>query len=73
MDIIGHALRKLGEIRRIRHHPTQYHVVPIGIDKQQTKFLGQFDDQCTERQKTAALVYEGTVEMLLRHLCEIAA
>ena len=73
MHVIGKTLSEFTELRRIGHQPAQLHMVAMGINDRKTVFSGQFDDQGTKCQKAAALVDDGSIELLLRQIGEGAA
>jgi hypothetical protein len=70
VNVIGHTLSEFAEVRRIGHQPAQIDVVAVWIDNGKTVLLGQFGYEGTLRQKTATLVNDYSVELLLRHLGE---
>ena len=73
MDIIGKTLGEFAKVRRVAHQSAQIDIVAVGIDHRETVFSGQFGDQGAVRQKAAAFVNHGRIELLLRHLGKAAA
>ena len=73
VHVVRETLGKFAQIRRIRHQPTEIHVVAVGINDRKTVFSSQFDDQGAMRQKAAALVNDGSIYLLLSQIGEAAA
>src|SRR5262249_54077123 len=70
VDQVGDAVPEIRKIYPVGHQSSSFNELTIGVDRRQTTFLGEFDDQSSKRDVFRFVRHDEALGSLLRKGCK---